>query len=94
MVPPPPDQNNQPFTDLSIPDVRVSQYHTLYQHELTPLQASAFNLDFSALENPDILENFDFDTFLNTDADATGFGFDPSISYSADGVETGAGDGI
>jgi hypothetical protein len=80
MVPPPPDQNNQPFTDLSIPDVRVSQYHTLYQHELTPLQASAFN--------------FDFDTFLNTDADATGFGFDPSISYSADGVETGAGDGI
>ncbi|CAG8891746.1 unnamed protein product [Penicillium salamii] len=76
MVPPPPDQNNQPFTDLSIPD------------------ASAFNLDFSALENPDILENFDFDTFLNTDADATGFGFDPSISYSGDGVETGAGDGL
>jgi hypothetical protein len=73
---PPPDQNQQPFTDLSIPD------------------ASAFNLDFSALENPDILENFDFDTFLNTDADATGFGFDPSISYSADGVETGAGDGL
>ncbi|KXG51891.1 LisH dimerization motif, subgroup [Penicillium griseofulvum] len=73
MVQPPPDQQ-QSFTDLSIPD------------------ASAFNLDFSALENPDILENFDFDTFLNTDADATGFGFDPSISYSADGVETGAGD--
>jgi hypothetical protein len=57
-------------------------------------KASAFNLDFSALENPDILENFDFDTFLNTDADATGFGFDPSISYSADGVETGASDGL
>lgn len=57
-------------------------------------KASAFNLDFSALENPDILENFDFDTFLNTDADATGFGFDPSISYSADGVETGAGDSL
>ncbi|KAJ5757083.1 uncharacterized protein N7511_007265 [Penicillium nucicola] len=74
MVQPPPDQSQQPFTDLSIPD------------------AHAFNLDFSALENPDILENFDFDTFLNTDADATGFGFDPSISYSADGVETGAGD--
>ncbi|KAJ5528606.1 hypothetical protein N7527_001999 [Penicillium freii] len=75
MVQQPPDQQ-QSFTDLSIPD------------------ASAFNLDFSALENPDILENFDFDTFLNTDADATGFGFDPSISYSADGVETGAGDGL
>jgi len=76
MVQPPPDQTQQPFTDLSIPD------------------AHAFNLDFSALENPDILENFDFDTFLNTDADATGFGFDPSISYSADGVETGAGDSL
>lgn len=57
-------------------------------------QASAFNLDFSALENPDILENFDFDTFLNTDADTAGFGFDPNISYPTDGVETGAGDGL
>ncbi|KAJ5121150.1 LisH dimerization motif subgroup [Penicillium bovifimosum] len=63
-------------------------------NDLSIPDASAFNLDFSALENPDILENFDFDTFLNTDADATGFGFDPSISYSADGVETGAGDGL
>ncbi|KGO58231.1 hypothetical protein PEX2_067410 [Penicillium expansum] len=51
---------------------------------------SPFDLDFSALENPDVLDNFDFDTFLNTDADATGFGFDPFLSYSADGVETGA----
>lgn len=93
MVPPPPDQNNQPFTDLSIPDVRAPEKHTTYS-VTDPFQASAFNLDFSALENPDILENFDFDTFLNTDADATGFGFDPSISYSADGVETGAGDGL
>lgn len=25
----------------------------------------AFNLDFSTLENPDVLENFDFDSFLN-----------------------------
>lgn len=54
------------------------------------LQTSPFDLDFSALENPDVLDNFDFDTFLNTDADATGFGFDPFLSYSADGVETGA----
>ncbi|KKK19836.1 cAMP-dependent protein [Aspergillus rambellii] len=71
---PPPDQTQQTFNDLSIPD------------------ASAFNLDFSALENPDILESFDFDTFLNTDTDSAGFGFDPSISYP-DGVET-ATDGL
>jgi hypothetical protein len=46
------------------------------------------------LENPEVLENFDFDSFLNTDADATGFGFDPSsITYPTDGVETGT-DGL
>ncbi|KAB8067504.1 hypothetical protein BDV29DRAFT_88459 [Aspergillus leporis] len=63
-------------------------------NDLSIPDASAFNLDFSALENPDILENFDFDTFLNTDADTAGFGFDPNISYPTDGVETGAGDGL
>lgn len=57
-------------------------------------QASAFNLDFSALENPDILENFDFDTFLNTDADTSGFGFDPSMPYPTESVDTGPGDGL
>ncbi|KAJ5806914.1 hypothetical protein N7474_010506 [Penicillium riverlandense] len=75
MVHQPPDQSQQTFQDLSIPDV------------------SAFNLNFSPLENQDLLENFDFDTFLNTDADTAGFGFDPNISYPADGVETGA-DGL
>ncbi|KAL4792726.1 hypothetical protein BDV19DRAFT_246658 [Aspergillus venezuelensis] len=54
---------------------------------------SAFSLDFSALENPDILENFDFDTFLNTDTDTAGFGFDPSMTYP-DSVETGAENGL
>jgi hypothetical protein len=44
--------------------------------------SQAFNLDFSTLENPDVLENFDFDSFLNqsgTDdlgADNFGAGFD------------------
>lgn len=62
-------------------------------HLLTPCKP--YNLDFGPLESPNILEHFDFDTFLNTDAaDTTGFGFDPSMSYSADGVETGAGDGL
>ncbi|KAL4930546.1 putative cAMP-dependent protein kinase pathway protein (Som1) [Aspergillus undulatus] len=73
--PPPPDQTQPPFPDLTIND------------------GSAFNLDFSALENPDILENFDFDTFLNTDTDTAGFGFDPSITYP-DGVETGTENGL
>ncbi|KAG2419818.1 hypothetical protein HFD88_004614 [Aspergillus terreus] len=63
-------------------------------NDLSMPDASAFNLDFSALENPDILENFDFDTFLNTDADTAGFGFDPNMPYPGDGVETGAGEGL
>ncbi|PLB37720.1 putative cAMP-dependent protein kinase pathway protein (Som1) [Aspergillus candidus] len=63
-------------------------------NDINMTDSSAFNLDFSALENPDILENFDFDTFLNTDADTAGFGFDPSISYSTEGVETGTGEGL
>ncbi|KLJ13513.1 hypothetical protein EMPG_11552 [Blastomyces silverae] len=52
-----------------------------------------YNLDFTALDNPDILENFDFDSFLNTD-DPNGFGFEPNMAYPTDGVEAGAGDGL
>lgn len=44
---------------------------------------SAFNLDFSALDRPDLLESFDFDDFLSNDANS-GFGFDPSIALEAD----------
>jgi hypothetical protein len=52
-------------------------------------------IDFGALDTGDMmLENFDFDTFLNTEGDGTGFGFDPSVPYAADSVETGAGDGL
>jgi hypothetical protein len=62
--------------------------------EMSMTDNTPFNLDFSALDNPDILESFDFDTFLNTDAAGTDFGFDPSMPYNTDGVETGAGDGL
>lgn len=34
----------------------------------------SFNLDFSTLDNNDVLENFDFDSFLNTNNDDAGFG--------------------
>lgn len=100
MVQPTPDPSQQTFNDLSIPDVShgfyldLSLYPRAQTADAQPQQASAFSLDFSALDNPDILESFDFDTFLNTDGDGTGFGFDPNMGYSADGVETGAGDGL
>lgn len=53
--------------------------------------SQAFNLDFSTLENPDVLENFDFDSFLNqsgTDdlgGDNFGAGFDFDINGMTDG---------
>ncbi|KAK5281073.1 hypothetical protein LTS13_005773 [Exophiala xenobiotica] len=42
-----------------------------------------FNLDFSTLENSDVLENFDFDSFLNTTNDDT-FNFDGAIGVGGD----------
>lgn len=42
-----------------------------------------FNLDFSTLENADVLENFDFDSFLNTSAEDT-MGNDFSNDFGAD----------
>jgi hypothetical protein len=45
----------------------------------------AFDLDFSGLENADVLENFDFDRFLHDiDASNNGFTFDADIDYRLD----------
>lgn len=49
----------------------------------------AFSLDFSTLETADVLENFDFDSFLhNTDDGSNGFSFDPAMNFP-EGLETG-----
>ncbi|KAJ5895548.1 hypothetical protein N7495_007239 [Penicillium taxi] len=85
-VPPPP-------TSAPVPQSLVQPDQTQPNFaDINMTDPNAFNLDFSALDNPDILESFDFDTFLNTDGDGTGFGFDPNMPYSTDGVETGAAD--
>jgi hypothetical protein len=52
-------------------------------------------MDFASLEGGDVLEQFDFDSFLNTDDNAAGpFVFDTNTlaSYSQDGVEAGTGE--
>ncbi|KAJ5761786.1 von Willebrand factor type A [Penicillium nucicola] len=41
--------------------------------DLSAPGATAFNLDFSAANSTDVLEDFDFDTFMNTDNDASEF---------------------
>lgn len=62
-----------------LPEIPTKVAHEPFKSEFNDqaIPANAFNLDFAALNNPDILESFDFDTFLNTDGDGVGFGFDP-----------------
>jgi hypothetical protein len=49
---------------------------------------SNFALEF-AVDGPDVLENFDFDSFLNTD-DNNGFGNFDLMTFGNDGIEAGA----
>jgi hypothetical protein len=94
---------SQTFGDINIQDVSCIQTDleaprsSIWQegNDFTDKASNQtnFNLDFTALDNPDILESFDFDTFLNTD-DTPAFTFDPNITYPPDGVEAGAGDGL
>ena len=50
--------------------------------------SEAFNLDFSGLETTDVLENFDFDSFLhNTEDGNNAFAFD-GMNFP-EGLETG-----
>jgi len=46
------------------------------------------NLDFGNMEGPDVLDNFDFDSFLNNEAGDTNFSFDPSMAFDG-GLEAG-----
>jgi len=60
------------------------------QPESNPLQPVNFNLDFaSVLDSQDVLENFDFDSFLHTD-DPNALPFDSFTFGNTDGVETSA----
>jgi hypothetical protein len=89
--PPAPDPQ-QAFGDMGLADVRTSLGISSFFHTNSPSVASqGINLDFSSLDGGDILESFDFDSFLNTD-DGTAYQFDPNMGYG-DGVETGATDG-
>jgi hypothetical protein len=49
---------------------------------------SNINMDFANLEGGDVLDNFDFDSFLNTGADDGGLGFDANFAFG-DGLEAG-----
>ncbi|WEW59868.1 hypothetical protein PRK78_005349 [Emydomyces testavorans] len=90
--PPQPPQQPQPSQQQPVqPPQQPQQDPNLPFGDMNLPDANNYNLDFSTLDNPDLLENFDFDTFLNTDGPST-FAFEPGLGYAADGVETGAGD--
>lgn len=49
-------------------------------------------IDFE-MGGPDVLDNFDFDSFLTTDGGADGFNFDPSgMNFGTDGGLEAGGD--
>ncbi len=54
-------------------------------------QSFGMPLEFSNLDSGDVLDNFDFDSFLNQDNDM-GLGFDASFNFG-DGIEAGGLDG-
>lgn len=57
------------------------------------LPQESYNLNFNdQLTNPDLLENFDFEQFLQSTNDE-GFNFDPSAFEATDGIEAGMGGG-
>lgn len=54
---------------------------------------SISGIDFGEMGGPDVLDNFDFDSFLTTDGGADGFSFDPSgMNFGTDGGLEAGGD--
>ena len=85
-----PNPNQPPPPNTAMPPNQPQMHQPdLSQPNFTDFnEAGNFNLDFSSLENGDVLENFDFDSFLNTSTeDAFNFG-DPMGVGGDFGVET------
>lgn len=45
-------------------------------------------MDFANLDSGDVLDNFDFDSFLNNTAEDNGLGFDANFAFGDGGIET------
>lgn len=46
------------------------------------------SLDFGTLDGQDVLQEFDFDSFLNNDNPDNSFAFDPNMNFDG-GLEAG-----
>ena len=61
----------------------------MYRSLLTYLLVKPqYRMDFGGLEGPDVLDNFDFDSFLQSNDEFADF--DPTSLAFPEGVETGA----
>lgn len=83
---------NGPFGALD--GDNVSDCHCDSELAATDSKSQSFgmSLDFSGLEGPDVLDNFDFDSFLNNDAGDASFAFDANMAFGTDGGLEAGGD--
>ena len=76
------------FVDDLGPDVSRSVSNSVHLKLANQHLQNNFNLDF-AVDGPDVLENFDFDSFLHTDDNSTFPSFDLMNFGNDNGVEAG-----
>ena len=92
---PPPDNNNiiQQFNpNMDGIDVSFTSERILASHCANTYMQPEMNLDFT-MEGNGVMDNFDFDSFLQDQNVDPEFGLDASIAFANfDGVEAGAGD--
>jgi len=79
---------NGPFGNLDNSDVSVVL--PVRESQTNECQNFPMSLEFGNLENGDVLDNFDFDSFLNNDGGDPNFAFDANLAFGgADGLEAG-----
>ena len=91
---PPPDNNiiQQFNPNMDGIDVSLTSERMLANHRANIYMQPEMNLDFT-MEGNGVMDNFDFDSFLQDQNVDPEFGLDASIAFANfDGVEAGAGD--
>ncbi len=65
---------------MAVPDMNSAPFGALDGTDQFPM-------DFANLESGDVLDNFDFDSFLNNNGDDNGLGFDANFAFGDGGIE-------
>lgn len=81
-----PQQNGQPPNSVQAqqPDMNVAPFGALDGDQFS-------GMDFANLDSGDVLDNFDFDSFLNNTGGDEGLGFDANFAFGDGGIETDIG---